>query len=37
MRLLARVEDRVSIVGMCTPVVVLKNLEVAPVQTVGPL
>ena len=33
----ARVEDRVSIVGMCTPVLALRNLEVGPVQTVVPL
>ena len=37
MRLPARVEDRVSIVGMCTPVLALRNLEVGPVQTVVPL
>ena len=37
MRLRARVEDRVSIVGMCTPVLGLKNLEVGLVQTVVPL
>ena len=37
MLLPVRVEDRVSIVGMCTPVLGLKNLEVGPVQTLGPL
>ena len=37
MKSLARVEDRVSIVYMCTPVLVLRNLEVDPVQTAVPL
>ena len=33
----ARVEDLASIVCMCKPVLALRNLEVDPVQTVGPL
>ena len=33
----ARVEDRVSIVGMCTTVWALRNMEVDPVQTAVPL
>ena len=37
MRSPARVEDRVSIVDMCTPVLALRNLEVDPVQTAVPL
>ena len=37
MRLPARVEDRVSIVDMCTPMLALRNLEADPVQTVVPL
>ena len=36
MRLSARVEIRVPIVGMCTSVLALRNLEVGPVPTVVP-
>ena len=37
MRSPAKVEGRVSIVGVCTPVLALRNLEVDPVETVVPL